>query len=86
MQGTIGINTIESYIYSKGVNMLLTVKTKLITNREQHDSLLKTMEKFNEACNFISVFAFKKKDFWENWNPKKNFIMKSRKIQSYLLK
>ena len=43
--------------------MLLTVKTKLITNREQHDSLLKTMEKFNEACNFISVFAFKKKIF-----------------------
>ena len=43
--------------------MLLTVKTKLITNHEQHDSLLKTMEKFNEACNFISVFAFKKKIF-----------------------
>ena len=43
--------------------MLLTVKAKLITNQEQHDSLLKTMEKFNEACNFISVFAFKKKIF-----------------------
>ena len=43
--------------------MLLTVKTKLVTNQEQHDSLLKTMEKFNEACNFISVFAFKKKIF-----------------------
>ena len=43
--------------------MLLTVKTKLITNQEQHDKLLKTMEKFNEACNFISVFAFKKKIF-----------------------
>jgi putative transposase len=43
--------------------MLLTVKAKLITSQEQHDSLLKTMEKFNEACNFISVFAFKKKIF-----------------------
>ncbi|MCQ1536040.1 IS200/IS605 family element transposase accessory protein TnpB [Methanosarcina sp. KYL-1] len=43
--------------------MLLTVKSKLTTNHEQHDSLLKTMEKFNEACNYISVFAFKKKTF-----------------------
>lgn len=43
--------------------MLLTVKSKLITNQEQHDSLLKTMEKFNEACNFISIFAFQKKIF-----------------------
>ncbi len=43
--------------------MLLTVKTKLITDQEQHDKLLKTMEKFNEACNFISIFAFQKKIF-----------------------
>ena len=43
--------------------MLLTVKSKLITDAEQHDSLLKTMEKFNEACNFISVFAYKKHTF-----------------------
>lgn len=43
--------------------MLLTVKTKLITNQEQHDSLLKTMEKFNEACNFVSIFAFKTNTF-----------------------
>jgi putative transposase len=39
--------------------MLLTVKSKLITTQEQKDSLLKTMERFNEACNYISVFAFK---------------------------
>lgn len=39
--------------------MLLTVKSKLITNQEQHDKLLKTMEKFNEACDFISEFAYK---------------------------
>lgn len=43
--------------------MLLTVKSKLITDNEQHDKLLKTMEKFNEACNFISIFAFNKKIF-----------------------
>lgn len=43
--------------------MLLTVKSKLITDVDQHNSLLKTMEKFNEACNFISVFAYKKRVF-----------------------
>lgn len=43
--------------------MLVTVKSKLITNQEQHNSLLKTMERFNEACNFISVFAYKKRIF-----------------------
>jgi putative transposase len=43
--------------------MLLTVKSKLITNQEQHDSLLETMEKFNEACNYISVFAYKRHIF-----------------------
>ncbi len=43
--------------------MLLIVKSKLITNVDQHNSLLKTMEKFNEACNFISIFAFKKRTF-----------------------
>lgn len=51
------------YSIAKVYNMLLTVKSKLITDKEQHDKLLKTMEKFNEACNFISVFAFKKKLF-----------------------
>jgi putative transposase len=39
-------------------SMLLTVKARLIVNSEQHDMLLRTMEKFNEACNFISDFAF----------------------------
>jgi putative transposase len=43
--------------------MLLTVKAKLITNQEQQTSLLKTIERFNEACNFISVFAYKKHMF-----------------------
>lgn len=43
--------------------MLLTVKSKLITNQEQHDSLLETMERFNEACDCISIFAYKKHIF-----------------------
>ncbi|OEU40967.1 transposase [Methanosarcina sp. Ant1] len=43
--------------------MLLTVKARLIVDAEQHDSLLRTMEKFNEACNFISDFAFSNRIF-----------------------
>lgn len=43
--------------------MLLTVKSKLITSKEQCESLLKTMEKFNEACDFISFFAYKNRIF-----------------------
>ncbi len=43
--------------------MLLTINSKLITNSEQHDKLLRTMERFNEACNFTSVFAYKKRIF-----------------------
>ena len=43
--------------------MLLTVKSKLITNQEQHDNLLETMQRFNEACNYISDFAFENNIF-----------------------
>lgn len=43
--------------------MLLTIKSKLITTQEEHDKLIKTMEWFNEACNFISIFAYKKRTF-----------------------
>ena len=43
--------------------MLLTLKIKLITDQEQHDKLLRTMEKFNQACNFISEFAYKNRMF-----------------------
>jgi len=39
--------------------MLLTIAVKLSPTREQHDSLLKTMEKFNDACNYITGIAFK---------------------------
>ena len=43
--------------------MLLTVKSKLITTEEQKESLLKTMEIFNEACNSISQFAYQNRMF-----------------------
>ena len=43
--------------------MLLTVKAKLMTTKEQDISLLKTMEKFNEACDYISEFAYKNRVF-----------------------
>ena len=43
--------------------MLLTLKSKLITTPEQKTKLLKTMERFNSACNYISKIAFKTKTF-----------------------
>ena len=43
--------------------MLLTLKMKLITTNVQHEKLLQTMERFNEACDFVSEFAFQNKTF-----------------------
>lgn len=43
--------------------MKLTIKAKLITIPEQHQSLKKTMEVFNNACNYISKKAFESKTF-----------------------
>lgn len=43
--------------------MLLTVKVKLLTSQAQHDDLLKTMERFNEACNYISEVAWLNRSF-----------------------
>lgn len=43
--------------------MNLTVKVKLLSTPEQSTSLLKTMEAFNQACNFASEIAFTKKTF-----------------------
>ena len=43
--------------------MLLTTKVKLLTSQEQHDDLLKTMERFNEACNYISDVAWSNRTF-----------------------
>lgn len=43
--------------------MLVTLKIKLLTDSEQHSKLLETMRVFNEACNFISLLAFKNRMF-----------------------
>jgi putative transposase len=43
--------------------MLLTVKVKLLTSQAQHDDLLITMERFNEACNYISEVAWLNRSF-----------------------
>jgi len=43
--------------------MKLTVKVKLIPTEEQKRSLIKTMERFNEACNFVSDIAWKEHYF-----------------------
>lgn len=37
--------------------MLQTLLVKLDPDREQHTALLNTMEKFNEACNFVADYA-----------------------------
>ena len=43
--------------------MLYTVKIRLYPSPEQSEQLLKTMERFNAACNVISKFAFEYKIF-----------------------
>ena len=43
--------------------MLYTLKIKLYPTAEQRTAILKTMERFNVACNFISNFAFEHKIF-----------------------
>lgn len=43
--------------------MKLTVKVKLLPTSDQKSSLLKTMEAFNDACNYISKIAWETKTF-----------------------
>ena len=43
--------------------MIKTVSIKLKTDGSQKDSLLRTMFKFNEICNYISVIAFENQLF-----------------------
>jgi IS605 OrfB family transposase len=43
--------------------MKKTIKIKLITNEEQHNSLLATMNMFSVVCNDISSIAFENKEF-----------------------
>lgn len=48
-----------NYIYS----MKLTLKIKLLPDIGQSNALLETIERFNNACNFISQQAFKQRKF-----------------------
>lgn len=41
--------------------MKQTLMVKLAPTKEQYDALLQTMERFNEACNYISQLAFELK-------------------------
>jgi predicted transposase len=43
--------------------MLLTIKAKLNPTDEQQSALLATMERFNEACNYVSSTSFKEQTF-----------------------
>lgn len=43
--------------------MKKTIKIKLITNEEQHNSLLATMNMFSSVCNRISEIAFENQEF-----------------------
>ena len=47
--------------------MKLTAKVKLIPTQEQHNSLLKTLETANDACNYISGVV------WDTRNPPGTF-------------
>ena len=38
--------------------MLLTTSIKLVANQDQKRQLLKTMYKFNSACDWVSQYAF----------------------------
>ena len=43
--------------------MLLTIKAKLNPTDEQYNALLSTMERFNEACNYVSSISFQEQTF-----------------------
>lgn len=47
--------------------MKLTIKAKLLTTPEQHQSLKLTLKVFNDTCNYISQRAFETKTF-NNYN------------------
>ena len=66
--------------------MKLTIKAKLLTIPEQHQSLKKTMEIFNDACNHISQRTFETKTqsrFQKDTNHKisKQIIAKAKGTQ-----
>jgi len=38
--------------------MIQTLMIKLAPNQEQKEMLLQTMERFNQACNYVAELAF----------------------------
>ena len=53
--------------------MLLTVKAKLNPTDEQHSALLATMERFNEACNYVSSTSFNEQSFGKRTLQKQHY-------------
>ena len=42
------------------ISMKQTLMVKLVSSPKQHNALMETMERFNEACNYISQLAFER--------------------------
>ena len=59
--------------------MRLTAKIKLLPTSKQEKLLLKTLEKANEACNYISEFAWQKKCFSKRELQKKTYYFVKKK-------
>jgi IS605 OrfB family transposase len=53
--------------------MLLTVKAKLNPTDEQYAALLATMERFNEACNYVSLASFNEQTFGKRGLQKQHY-------------
>jgi len=53
--------------------MLLTVKAKLNPTDEQRHALLATMERFNEACNYVSNVSFQEQTFGKRTLQKQHY-------------
>jgi len=53
--------------------MLLTIKAKLNPTNDQHAALLATMERFNEACNYVSSVSFQEGTFGKRTLQKQHY-------------
>jgi putative transposase len=53
--------------------MLLTIKAKLNPTDEQRQALLATMERFNEACNYVSSLSFQEQTFGKRTLQKQHY-------------
>jgi IS605 OrfB family transposase len=53
--------------------MLLTIKAKLNPTDEQRQALLATMERFNEACNYVSSTSFNEQTFGKRTLQKQHY-------------